>query len=184
METERELLDAIHSDDPQAMRRLYDRFSGYAMAIGLRYVPEREDVKDVLQDSFVKIIGSVGGFTYRGEGSLKAWVARIVTNEAIDWLKIHERIHLIFEQRDQLPEDVEDEPPDMEEVPSDILNVMIGRLPAGCRLVLNLYAFEQLSHREIACRLSIQEGSSASQLSYAKRLLKRMIKEYINSQRK
>ena len=184
METESELLDAIHGGNRQALRRLYDRYSGYAMAVALRYVPQRDDARDVLQDSFVKIFGSIAGFVYRGEGSLRAWVARVVTNTAIDWVKAHERMLTVVDQTAGLPDEAEEDPPDVETVPPDLLNRMIGRLPAGYRLVLNLYVFDQLPHREIARRLGIREASSASQLSHAKRLLKEMIQVYLDSQRK
>lgn len=181
METERQLLDAIFGGDGKAMRRLYDRFSGYTMAIALRYVPDRDDARDVLQDSFVKILTSIQTFDYRGEGSLKSWVARIVANRAIDWIKEHERVTIIS----QIPEETTDEGvPDVDEVPPDILDQMIGRLPAGCRMVLNLYVFGQLSHKEIAQRLGIKEHSSASQFFHAKKLLKEMISDYLNSQKR
>ena len=65
------------------MHRLYDRYIGYVMAVGLRYVPDRDEVRDVVQDSFVKIFSSISRFEYRGEGSLKGWMLRIVANEAI-----------------------------------------------------------------------------------------------------
>ena len=181
METERQLLDAILGGDGKAMRRLYDRFSGYTMAIALRYVPNRDDVRDVLQDSFVKILTSIQTFDYRGEGSLKSWVARIVANRSIDWIKEHERMTIIS----QIPEETIDEGvPDVDEVPPDILDQMIGRLPAGCRMVLNLHVFGQLSHKDIAQRLGIKEDSSASQFFYAKKLLKEMISDYLNSQKR
>lgn len=182
METERQLLDAIRGGDSQAMRRLYDRFSGYAMAIALRYVSEYDDAKDVLQDSFVSILTSVKDLEYRGEGSLKAWVSKIVTNKALDWLDEHN----LVKTTDKIPEDSlpDDEEPEVEAVPPDILNSMIGRLPAGCRLVLNLHVFEQLSHKEIARRLGIKEASSASQFFYAKKLLAEMINDYLTHKRK
>lgn len=75
METEKQLLESIRKGDRLAMRRLYDRFSGYAMAVGLRYIADREDVKDVVQDCFVSILTAVSRFEYRGEGSLKSWVS-------------------------------------------------------------------------------------------------------------
>ena len=178
IETERQLLDAIHCGDRQALRRLYDRYSGYAMAIGLRYVPERDDVRDILQDSFINILTSINEFDYRGEGSLKAWISRIVANRAIDWLKEHERLHFT----DEIPDAAEEGVPEVENVPPDILNRMIGQLPEGCRMVLNLFVFEQLSHKEIAQRLGIRENSSASQLSRAKKILAEMVKEYLYSQ--
>ena len=179
METERQLLDAILGGDNKAMRRLYDRFSGYTMAVALRYIPDREDVSDVLQDSFVKILTSISAFDYRGEGSLKAWVARIVANRAIDWVKEHERITMISDVPEEM---IDDGVPDLEPVPPDILEKMIGRLPTGCRMVLNLYVFEQLSHRDIAQRLGITESASTSQFFRAKRMLQKMIREYIQQQ--
>ena len=56
---------------------------------------------------------------------------------------------------------------------------MIAHLPAGYRLVLNLYVFEHCSHSEIAQRLGIQERSSTSQLSRAKQLLTKMMNDYL-----
>lgn len=179
METEQQLLDAINNGDPKAMRRLYDRFSGYTMAIVLRYIPEREDARDVLQDSFVHILTSVRQFNYRGEGSLKSWVSRVTANCALDWLKHHQRLQMTDKIPDGIDENVEIE---IHGVPPDILNKMIGRLPVGCRTVLNLHVFERLTHKEIAQRLDIREASSASQFSHAKQLLREMINDYLNSQ--
>ena len=72
------------------MRQLYERYKGYAMSIGLRYIAEVSDVEDVVQDSFVTILTSIGKFDYRGEGSLKGWIGRIVANKAFDFVKHHE----------------------------------------------------------------------------------------------
>mgnify|MGYP002620820913 CR=1 FL=1 len=176
METEKQLLEAIHSGEKDAMRRLYDRYSGYAMAIALRYVPERDEVRDVLQDSFVKILTTIGQFEYRGEGTLKSWVARIVSHQAIDHLRAHSRIALT----DNLPDiaDEEDEAePDFGNLATDALLTLIGRLPANYRTVLNLFVFEQWSHREIAELLGIKENTSSSIFSRAKRMLSIIIKE-------
>lgn len=182
VETERQLLDAIQGGDRQALRRLYDRYSAYVMAISLRYIHDREDVKDVMQDCFVKILNSIDDFSYRGEGSLKSWVTAVVVNHIIDWVKAHDRMLLIIERPLNLPEKTDDEPPNIEKVPPEVLDRMIGKLPAGCRIVLNLFVFGQLSHKDIARRLGIKEMSSASQFARAKMLLKKMINEYLNSQ--
>ena len=87
MNTEQQLISKIKEGDRTAMRTLYDRYSGYVMAVALRYVPDRDDVQDVVQDSFVKIFTSIGSFSYRGEGSLKAWMGRIVANMSLDFLR-------------------------------------------------------------------------------------------------
>ena len=154
------------------------------MAIGLRYIPDRDEVRDVLQDSFVSILTSIDEFDYRGEGSLKSWVSRIVTNHALDWLRDHDRMRKTDDLPDEADEEADDEQPDVDKVPPDILNSMIGRLPDGYRMVLNLHVFSQMPHQEIARKLGIKEASSASQFFHAKRLLAEMIKEYINSQKR
>ena len=180
METELQLLEAIRSGDREALRRLYERYSGYAMAIGLRYLPEGDEVRDVLQDSFVRILTSIGQFNYHGEGSLKSWVSRIVSNRSVDYLREHQRFRVVSGIPDE-PD--EEEEPDVGGVPPDVLTKMIGRLPVNYRMVLNLYVFEQRSHREIAQLLDIKESTSSSLFFRAKKMLARMIKDYINKQR-
>ena len=179
METERQLLEAIRGGERAALRRLYDRYSGYAMAIGLRYVPERDEVRDVIQDSFVRILTTIGQFDYRGEGSLKSWVSRIVSNRAVDYLRQHQRFMTV----DTIPEepDIADEP-DISGIPPDVLTAMIGRLPPNYRTVLNLYVFEQQPHREIARMLGIKESTSSSLFFRAKKMLAKNIKDYLKSQ--
>jgi len=185
VETERQLLDDIHGGNRQALKRLYERYVGYATAISLRYVPEREETRDVLQDSFVKILTSIDHFEYRGEGSLKSWVSRIVANRAIDHLKQQSRTTFLSEVAEE-PEAPhichDDDEPEVSDIPPDVLTAMIGQLPPGYRLVLNLYVFEQLSHKEIAQRLGIKPDTSASQFLRAKKRLAQMIKSYIKDQ--
>ena len=178
METEKQLLQAIHGGEKAALRRLYDRYSGYAMAIALRYVPERDVVRDVMQDSFVKILTTISQFDYRGEGSLKSWVARIVSNSAIDHLRLQNR----FQTTDDIPDEPEEEEPDIGHLPNDVLMEMIGRLPPNYRTVLNLFVFEEMPHKEIARRLGIKENTSSSIFFRAKRMLAKMITDYKNRQ--
>lgn len=178
MESEKELLNDIKAGDQQALHRLYMRFVGYAVAVGLRYVPDRDEVQDVVQDSFVKILSSASHFEYRGEGSLKAWVLRIVANEAISYIKKKKKFVFV----DEIPDEPDSGDPEVCKVPPQVLTKLIGELPNGYRLVLNLYVFEQKSHKEIAQELGISEGTSASQYLRAKKLLARKIKEYLNNE--
>ena len=178
MEAEQLLVRKIKEGDRAAMRTLYDRYSGYVMAVALRDVPDRDDVQDVVQDSFVKIFSSIGRFEYRGDGALKAWMARIVANQALDFL--YKRRALDTSRN--IP-DVPDEPePDIGGVSDEVLMELIGKLPPGYRVVLNLFVFEQMSHKEIAKRLGIKENSSASQYFHAKKMLGKMINDYIKRQ--
>ena len=109
-----------------------------------------------------------------GEGSLKGWIGRIVANKAFDFVKHHERMTFT----DVIP-DTQDEEPEIERIPPNVLTAMIAKLPTGYRMVLNLYVFEHCSHREIANKLGIKESSSSSQLSRARQILTQMITDYI-----
>ena len=177
MESEKELLDDIFRGSRDAMHRLYERYVGHAMAVALRYAPLHEDAEDVVQDSFIKVFAAIPNFQYRGEGSLKGWLLRIVANEAITCVRQKSKLTLVEEFPD---EPLEEEPP-VEKIPPAELTKMIGELPDGYRLVLNMYVFEQLSHKEIALRLGIKESSSASQYLRAKKLLATRIKNYLKN---
>ena len=164
----------IKNGDRAAMRRLYDLYSGYVMAVVMRYVPDRDDVPDVVQDAFIKIFQSIGSYEYRGEGMLKSWIARIISNEALGFLRKHNGITFT----DNIPDKSTDDDPDISLVDDDTLAGMIASLPEGYRVVINMYVFGNMSHKEIAAQLGITPSTSASQFFHAKKLLARMIKEH------
>lgn len=173
MKPEQQLIDDIQHGDRAAMRRLYDAYSGLAFATALRYVPNRDDASDILQDAFVKIFQSIGSYEYRGEGMLRSWVTRIVANEALAFIRRH--AGLVF--TDDIPDITADEEPDMAQVSDEKLAELIAALPDGYRVILNMYVFGGLSHKEIAAKLGISPSTSASQFFHAKRMLARMINE-------
>jgi RNA polymerase sigma-70 factor (ECF subfamily) len=183
--TEESLLKAIRRGDSGAQRELYSRYAGIAMSVGMRYMANKEDARDVLQDSFVKILTSISRFSYRGEGSLKAWVTRIVANEAISQLRRKQHLRFVDDDNHEaLAKAADDEEPDIGGMRPEALMQLIGQLPTGYRTVLNLFAIEGRSHAEIAQQLGIRETSSASQFFHAKKLLREMISEYLNSQKR
>lgn len=174
---EKELIRGMACGDRVAAREFYDSYSGYLTAVCCRYISASDDVKDVMQESFVKIFGSIGRFEYRGDGSLRGWAVRIVVNESLKWLEERKRLRVITDA-DDIAEKTESDMPDPENIPTSAILDMIRSLPDGYRTVFNLYVFEQKSHREIAAMLNIAESSSASQLHRAKGLLAKQIKKY------
>lgn len=177
VKNENEIVRKAARGDREAMRRIYDSHSAYLMAVCSRYVPDRDDAKDILQECFIKIFSSLDRFEYRGEGSLKAWMSRIVINDCLKFLRKKASFDVISTERD-LPDVAEEDFPDTEEIPADVLHGMISSLPDGYRAVFNLFVLEGKSHREIADMLGIKENSSASQLNRAKAMLARQIREY------
>lgn len=172
--TEERLLYDIKNGSRDAMKRLYNLYSGYAMAIAMRYVPDKDDAADILQDSFVKIFTKIADVEYRGEGTLRSWMARVVANEALGFLR--RRGGITF--TDNFPDDADgDDEPDIDALTDDDLRAMIASLPDGYRVIVNMYVFGQMSHKQIAEELGISASTSASQFFHAKRLLARMIKQ-------
>ena len=83
---ERILAEGCREGDGAARRELYDRFAGRLMAVCMRYAGDRATAEDLLHDAFLKIYGAFGKFSYRGPGSLRAWMERVTVNVALEWL--------------------------------------------------------------------------------------------------
>lgn len=177
---EAELVRRVKKEDPEAVRALYEAHVRVLAAVCSRYIADSDEVEDVLQDSFIKIFSEIRRFEWRGEGSLRAWMRRIVVNEALMRLRERSRGARPAEPEElaELPDDGE---PDAEGIAAPVLLGMIRSLPEGYRTVFNLYVFEQKSHREIAALLGISENTSWSQLSRARAMLARKIEEYRRS---
>lgn len=177
---EQKLTERLKNRDRTAMKELYSLYSGYLYALCCRYVTDRETAKDILQDGFVKIFSSVGKFQDRGEGSLKAWMSRIVINEALKHLRKAARNDMFVTSADlpDVPEDEDDSGIDLKDIPASVIQDFIRRLPDGYRTVFNLYVFEEMSHKEIAETLGIKVNSSASQYHRAKAILARWLNDY------
>lgn len=175
--TEQKLAERIKRRDSKAMKALYDRYAGFLTAVCSRYIENKEDVKDLMQDSFIRIFSSIGSFEYRGEGSLKAWMSRIVINNTLKYIRGNIQKGMISIDED-IPDVPDEEIPEISEIPPSLIQEMIRRLPEGYRTVFNLFVFEGKSHKEIAMLLGIKENSSASQLHRAKALLAGWIREY------
>ena len=173
--TELQIVNGVKNGDRKAMHAMYDLLAGSAMATARRYLGNIDACRDVLQECFLKAFTHMNDFTYRGEGSLWAWMARIVANECINLLKRQYRITFLETTELNVPNE---EPPDITHVPTEEINRMIASLPTGYRIVFNQFVFEHKSHKEIAQMLGIKENSSASQLLRAKRLLAKMINNY------
>ncbi len=180
-ETEKNLVHAAIQGDRSAMAGLYSRNIGYLTAVCSRYIRDNEDRDDVLQTSFVKIFTSLASFRYRGNGSLKAWMSRIVVNEAINFLKMQQKNNgrVDGEAVPDIPDS--EDAPDLDDIPAGIIQEMIRELPEGYRTVFNLFVFEEKSHKEISAMLGISESTSASQFHRARNILARKIREYRKS---
>lgn len=161
---ETELIEACRRNDRTAQKALFDRMAPKMLSVCRRYVRDKMEAEDVLVMSFTKVFERIGQF--KGEGSFEGWVRRIVVNESLTFLRRNKMMYLETDL-----ESVERESPSaLQETgleAEDLLR-LIQELPAGYRMVFNLYAIDGFSHKEIAVQIGITESTSKSQLSRAR----------------
>lgn len=177
MEIER-LIEQCRQGNREALGNLYKAYAQQMRGICQRYVCDPEAVDDVLHDAFIVIFTSLDRL--RNEGKAEAWMAGIVRNVA---LKYRQRIMALKTVReDEVNEEVlsattETEATERKATLEELMR-MVDRLPEGYGKVFRLSVFEGLSHKEIAEQLGIEPHSSSSQLTRAKKMMRKMIKQY------
>jgi|ERR1035438_2049719 RNA polymerase sigma-70 factor (ECF subfamily) len=164
------------------VEKLYDRYAPRFLGICYRYWGNREDAEDIMHDGFLNIIRNIPRFHSQGEGSLEAWMTRIMVTTSLKYLRDHAkyRKNLVFdaiEDRVNIPDETDDY--HYPEISREILLKMITELPLGYRTVFNFYVMENYSHKEIAELLQCSESTSKTQLLKARAWLQRRIKEYM-----
>lgn len=174
---EQRIIALSDNHDSRMARELYDAYAGYLTGVCARYLSHEDDLKDVVQESFISILSSFSSFRYSGKGSLRAWITKIAVNRSLKYLRDHNRFSFVpISNRE---EDIPDSEPDTGMLTQNEILSLIRELPPGYRAVFNLYVFEEKSHKEIAKLLNIKENSSASQLHRAKAILAAKINEYL-----
>lgn len=175
-DNEKHIVSLFQKGEPTAMDKLYKEYADYLTGVCTRYISDEDTLKDVLQESFIKIYTQFHQFEYRGKGSLKAWMTKIAINEALTHLRKDKQLTVSLHETDI--GDFPDEEPETDGMDTETLLACIRRLPPGYRAVFNLFIVEEKSHKEIAEMLRIQPETSASQFMRAKRMLAKMIREY------
>jgi RNA polymerase sigma-70 factor (ECF subfamily) len=155
-----------------AQEALYNRFSPRMLGVCYRYARNREDAEDMLQEGFMKVYSQI--HQYKGAGALEGWIRKIVVHTCINVLKKNKKfsdsVDLIHASSIQISDN---------NIPSMLqakqVVECIRLLPIGYRTVLNLYAIEGFSHKEISVILEIEESTSRSQYTRARALLEEIL---------
>ena len=145
------LVRRVAARDPQALRGVYDRCAGIALAVALRILRSRSEAEDVVQDAFVEIWKRAGSFDAR-RGSLNAWVVAIVRSRALDRVRARgsaERAVQSMQREDEVPVPLPIESAEQRQDRERIL-AALATLPEEQRRVLELAYFEGLTQKEIA----------------------------------
>ena len=149
---------------------LYDKYSRFLLGVCMRYAIDKAEAEDILQDSFLKIFFNIKDFS--GTGSFIGWLRKVAVNTAIT--QYHKNLKYRYHVDIDEYVSVEAGVPSFEEdfFTSEELYKVLNELPAGYRMVFNLYAVEGYKHKEIAEILGIDTNTSKSQYSRAKAVIR------------
>ena len=173
MEIEKELVHQCKKGDRIAQERVYALYSRQMYVVCQRYCKSQLEAEDVLQEAFIKVFKNIEQF--RAEATFGAWIKRIVVNTALNSQR--SKLYMFPMTDVETLKNESDENISLSGFELEELLAMIQSLPEGCQAIFNLYAIEGYSHREIAEKLGISEGTSKSQYFRAKALLKEMIEK-------
>jgi RNA polymerase sigma factor (sigma-70 family) len=170
--TEELILAGCLRNNAASQEALYQRYSPKMLAVCYRFAKSKEDAEDMLQEGFIKVFSQIHQF--RGDGSFEGWIRRIVVHSCINNLKKNkkfaESLDLIHATGYHT---------NVELIPSMVeakqVVECIRMLPMGYKTVLNLYAVEGYSHKEISDMLDIEESTSRSQYTRAKNMLEAIL---------
>lgn len=152
-----------------AFDTLYAAYAPGMYGICLRYTRCKDDAKDVLQESFIKIYEARN--KYNPEFPIGAWIKTITIRTAINYIRQQYRFQLTDdESKFDGPMNDPIEQDDQATLKKHLLNIL-QQLPDGYRTVFNLYTIDNLTHKEIAEYMGISEGTSKSQYSKAKKMI-------------
>lgn len=157
---------------------MYEQHYKKMMGICLRYSKDRDEAKDILHESFIKIFEKIDLF--ENKGSLEGWIRKVVVNTAIDHCRKNIYTTNIDKNHYNPHEEIFDEDGDelYNGVSAEEIMQMVQNLSPAYRTVFNMYAIENYSHKEISEKLGISEGSSKSNLAKARMNLKKMFYEH------
>ncbi len=170
--TELELIEGCLKGKRESQRELYEKYSSKMLALCYRYAGDIDIAHDLLHDGFIQIFSSIG--SYQAKGSFEGWMRRIFVTTSLGYLRKEKRFSDTVVEDMAIKSDDSDDSIIDKITDSEVLEVM-KKMPDGYRTVINMYAIEGYSHKEIGAALGIEEASSRSQFLRAKKLLKKLL---------
>jgi RNA polymerase sigma-70 factor (ECF subfamily) len=163
------LIQKCKKRDRKSQSEIYHLFAGKLFALCLKYSKTYEEAEDNLQEAFITIFKKINQFQYKG--SFEGWMKRIVINTALQTYRKKSVLNLVEENYpDEVVVEINED-----EITLKFLLKIIQELPERYRMVFNLYVLDGYSHKEISSLLNIAEGTSKSNLSRARLILKEKV---------
>jgi len=156
--TDDALVAAAGAGNEAAFEQLFERHRRQAARIAGRFFPQREQIEEIIQDSFTKVYLALGSYHGTHAASFKAWLTQIVVNSCYDQLRRVRRRpeqslgELEASEGHELAAQVRSAGSDVESalVSRDLAGKLLARVSPEDRLVLTLLDVEGFSVAEIA----------------------------------
>ncbi|MEO6488650.1 MAG: RNA polymerase sigma factor [Ferruginibacter sp.] len=175
-----EIITGCLENNHRDQKILYERFYGYCLKVVFRYIFRYEKAVDVVNDGFVKVFGKLHTFHYEQSGKLEmilmGWMRTIMVNTAIDRLRKDNFLPEIGLINEGIWIEDKSQKADHSVLYKDLIRE-IKKLPPTYRIVFNMYVIDGFTHQQIADQLKIAVGTSKSNLSKARGILKSYIKK-------
>ena len=174
---EKEIIGLAIENNRVAQQKIYVQFSSKMLSVCRQYIKDIHQAEDIMITAFMKVFSNLKNFQHNG--SFEGWIRRIMVNECISHIRVQKKVSFIEDENyfEESFNNIESR------FSVDDIQFLIDSLPDGYKIVFNLYAIEGYKHKEISSMLGITEGTSKSQLSHARKMLKeqiRALKNYSN----
>ena len=171
---EKELIELAVENNRHAQHQIYSKFSPKMLSVCRQYIKDLQQAEDVMITAFMKMFTKLKHLEHKG--SFEGWIRRIMINECISYIRVQKKVKFIEDENyyEESFNNIESK------FSVDDIQFLIDGLPDGYRMVFNLYAIEGYKHQEIAELLGINEGTSKSQLSHARKMLQTNITKLKN----
>ncbi len=171
---EKEIIELAVENNRHAQQKIYSKFAPKMLSVCRQYIKDLHLAEDIMITSFMKVFTNLNHFEHKG--SFEGWIRRIMINECISFIRVQKKVKFIEDETyfEESYNNLESQF-SVEDIQS-----VIDFLPDGYKMVFNLFAIEGYKHQEIAEMLGINEGTSKSQLSHARKMLQDNINKLKN----
>ncbi len=180
------IIESCKKGNVKGFEQLYNTYHKKIFTICLRYFQDKEEAFALMNEIFIKIFEKI--HLYKEEINFDGWVYRITVNTIIDYIrknKNYKKNFITTEEFDMYGQPMEEDE-DIDEwweeatsIPPEELMKLINELPPATKTVFNMYAIDEYTHREIASKLGVSEGTSKWHLANARKILKQKISSLI-----
>lgn len=179
------IVEGCVREERKCQQMIFEMYYGKMMSACLRYISDRDEAQDVVQDGFIKVFNSIAKFDFNG--SFEGWVRRIVVNTAIDHIRKKKKDIFQVTDHEFIMNNYSDERDEKEDesiyanLKSREIIDAVQQLSPAYRTVFSMYVIDGYSHQQIADLLSINIGTSKSNLAKARMNLQKVLKEKLKN---